>query len=84
MEKPAIIRNISKPPPKWFRITNSVIKYSENFMIGWMMLKGHKEDSFWLLAVKLASSFVRSILRDILSGNEVYSIPEPERQSKAA
>ena len=72
--KTQLQKRILAPAPRWFRITNNVVKYTENFVILVLMYKGHKEDSFPLLAIKLGSSFVRSILRDMLTGNEVFAV----------
>lgn len=69
----AIQDNLSKPAPRWFRITKKIVAYTENTVLGFLLINGHGEGSQAMLYYKLGSSFVMNILESILSNGQEYA-----------
>lgn len=68
---------VSKPSPKWYRITKKIWSNAENLFIGIWLASGHLQDSPTLLIFKLISSFVKDNLDTILvSESESYAPKE--------
>lgn len=64
---------VTKPAPKWFRITKTVWSLTENFVIALLLLY-YAQDAKVLLIFKLASSFLKQILDSVLvSESEDYA-----------
>ena len=64
---------LSKPAPRWYRITKKVWSNAENLFIGVWLATGHVQDSTILLVFKLISSFIKDNLDTILvSDSEEY------------
>lgn len=65
--------NISRPAPRWFRITDGIISDAENVVITVLLLKGYGDSSPVLVIYKMASEFVRNQLRRFLANGEEYA-----------
>jgi hypothetical protein len=62
----AILTNINKPAPKWFRILNRVWSPTENTIIAALLIAGYTDQAPLMLVVKLVSSYLRQLLDAVL------------------
>lgn len=65
--------NMSKPAPRWLRITDGIIGDSEDVVLAILLIKGYTADAPALLMYKLISSFVRRQLARFISNGEEYA-----------
>lgn len=70
---PKLRDSIKRPPPRWFRITKKITSYTTNFVLGILMINGHRADDIILLEIKLAQSFAMDVLDELMSNGEVYA-----------
>lgn len=81
---PKLRESIKRPPPRWFRITKKVTSYTTNFVIGILMINGHRADDIILLEIKLAQSFAMDVLDEFMSNGEVYADVSQIKESELA
>lgn len=67
------VKNIDKPAPKWFRITDGIIGDTEDLVLAVILVLGYSASAPGLVIYKIASSFIRRQLRRFLSNSEVYT-----------
>lgn len=65
-----LISNISKLPPKWFRIVNRIWSPTENTVLLTLLALGYTEQSLYMVIFKIASGYFRSVLDAILVENQ--------------
>ena len=66
----AIIENLKKPAPKWYKIFNAIWSPVENAAIVVLVIYGHGEGSKEMLLYKVVSSTFRQVLDGLLVANE--------------
>lgn len=72
------LQSVSKPAPRWFRITKKLINNITTFTIGILLLIGYGSDSLTLLIIKLSQSFIMDTLDTFISNGEVYAQAETQ------
>lgn len=66
----ALINNIRKPAPKWFRILNRIWSPTENTVIVVLLALGYTNESLVMLLIKVGSSYGRTLLEAVLVESE--------------
>ncbi len=69
----ALLSNINKPAPRWYRITKKIWATAENIFMGIWLLTGHMQDSLTMLIFKLCSSQLKDLLESIMYNGQEYA-----------
>jgi len=79
-----MLKNISKPAPKWFRKTQRVVGIAQDTIIVIMLAMGYSEQSLLMLIIRIGVSNLLKMVEAILKEDDGEPEAEPSNENQPA